>query len=379
MRVAVVAEFYPRRHDPVLGIWAHRQNVATRNAGCDMEVFVLHRLVQRSPAGRVAVGGQPGLATLDGLRVHYIRYASPPRRRAYARWGAWAAPALAPLRLQERAGPFDLIHAHNAVPAGDAALRAAPGLPLVVSVHGGDVLWTLTTSVPSGRAVVERVLGNARLVLANSAGIETLAREHGAARARVVHLGTDLPPAASLPDGRTIATVAHLVARKRHADVLEALVELPGVRYVVIGDGPERASLERRAATLRLSDRVEFTGQLEPALALARMRAGASCFVMPSTEEAFGVAYVEAMAAGNPAVGCAGEPGPVEIARAGAGIELVPARDPPALARCLRALLGDPARGAGSFSAAARDTVAREFTWERCGERTLAAYGRALR
>ena len=44
---------------------------------------------------------------------------------------------------------------------------------------------------------------------------------------------------------------------------------------------------------------------------------------MPSTEEAFGVAYVEAMAAGIPAIGCRGEPGPEEIAAAGDGFMLV--------------------------------------------------------
>src|SRR5206468_12199512 len=45
VRVAVVAEFYPRAADPVLGIWAHRQALAVRDAGAELTVFVLHRLV----------------------------------------------------------------------------------------------------------------------------------------------------------------------------------------------------------------------------------------------------------------------------------------------------------------------------------------------
>jgi glycosyltransferase involved in cell wall biosynthesis len=300
---------------------------------------------------------------------------SPPRARSYARWGWWAAPALR--RALHQAGPFDLIHAHNAVPAGDAVLRCGIGVPLVVSIHGGDVLWT-SSRVPSGRAAVTRVLGGARLVLANSAGIERLAQEHGAQETRVVHLGTDLPDATASLERPTIATVAHLVARKRHADVMHALTELPNVRYLVIGDGPERPHLEQLARTLEITDRVQFTGQLDPATALRRMRASASAFVMPSTEEAFGVAYIEAMAAGIPAVGCAGEPGPQEIAAVGAGIELVPPRDPAALARCLRDLFADEQRRR-ELGAAARATIVREFTWERCGERTVAAYAEALR
>jgi glycosyltransferase involved in cell wall biosynthesis len=377
MRVAVVAEFYPRHRDPVLGVWAHRQALAAREAGVDVSVFVLHRVVppKQQISGILALARQPHFESLDGLPVRYVRYVSPSRGRSYARWGAWAAPALR--RALRRDGPFDLVHAHNAVPAGDAVLRTGLRVPLVVSVHGGDVLWT-SSRVAGGQEAVERVLGKARLVLGNSTGIEELARTHGAHDSRVVHLGTDLATTTSASsESPLIATVGHLVARKRHADVLEALTELPGVRYLVVGDGPEREPLVRLALTLGVSDRVEFTGQLAPPAAVLRARE-AWCFVMPSTEEAFGVAYIEAMAAGIPAVGCTGEPGPEEIAAAGGGIELVAPHSPAALAACLRRLLGDrEARLA--LGAAARATVEREFTWRRCGEQTVAAYEEALR
>ena len=62
---------------------------------------------------------------------------------------------------------------------------------------------------------------------------------------------------------------------------------------------------------------------------------------MPSVDEAFGVAYIEAMAGWVPAIGCRGEDGPEEIAGAGGGIELVPARDVRALADRIDALLSD--------------------------------------
>ena len=373
MRVAVVAEFYPRRRDGVLGIWAHRQALAARDAGAEVSVFVLHRLVppRADPRSSWALARQPGFAQPDGLPVRYVRYVSPPRSRAYARWGAYAAPALR--RALRRHGPFDLIHAHYAVPAADAVLRAGVEAPLVVSVHGGDVLWT-STRVPGGHEAVQRGLSAARLVLANSAGIETLSREHGAREVRVVHLGADVPSAPGEPAAQPlIASVGHLVARKRHADVLRALAELPGVRYLIIGDGPERGRLERLASELGVSARVEFAGQLAPARAAERIGA-AWCLAMPSTDEAFGVAYIEAMAAGVPAVGRAGEPGPEEIAAAGEGIELVA---PDRLTDTLRRLTSDRA-ARDALGAAARETVLREFTWRLCGERTLAAYTEAL-
>ena len=371
MRVAVVAEFYPRRHDPVLGVWAHRQALAARDAGAQVSVFVLHRLVppRHAPGALPALLRQPPRERRDGLDVRYVRYVSPPRGRSYANWGAWAAPALS--RALRRAGPFDVIHAHNAVPAGDAALRAGTGYALVVSVHGGDVLW-VSSRIPGGRAAVSRVLGAARVVIANSAGVETLAREHGARSTVVVHLGADVP-AVSVADAQPlVASLGHLVARKRHAEVMTAVAALPGVRYRVIGDGPERGALQSLAGELGISDRVELTGQLEPREALARLR-GAWAMALPSTEEAFGVAYIEAMAAGIPAIGCRGEPGPEEIAAAGGGIVLVEPRSSTDLTGVLRELFADDARRQ-ALAVAARETVEREFTWERCGERTLAAY-----
>jgi glycosyltransferase involved in cell wall biosynthesis len=101
-------------------------------------------------------------------------------------------------------------------------------------------------------------------------------------------------------------------------------------------------------------------------------------FVLPSVDEAFGVAYVEAMAAGVPAIGSRGEPGPEEIAAAGGGIRLVAPGDPEALAEELRGLLDDPYRRR-ELGREARATVEASFTWPRCGAATVAAYEAALR
>jgi len=395
VKVAVVAELYPRRSDPVLGVWAHRQALAAQAAGAEVHVLVLHRLVP--PRASLAAGPTgPGqeLAKLareprrqlrDGLPVTYVPYVSPPRPRSYASWGAWAAPSLSlALRRLRRRDRFDLIHAHNAVPAADAVRRAGLHVPLVISVHGGDVLYTARRDA-AGAAAVAIGLGAARLVLANSHGIAELARAHGAGETRVVHLGADLPdrsragrpPRESAP---MLVTVAHLVARKRHADVLRALAVLadrhPTLRYAIIGDGPERVALQGLAARLGVAERVEFRGQLAPADAIEQARR-CTLFAMPSTDEAFGVAYVEAMAGGVPAIGCRGEPGPEEIAAAGDGFVLVPPGDIERLTQRIDELLSDPhrLREAGQR---ARETVAAHFTWERCGEQTVAAYQHAL-
>ncbi len=389
MRVAIVAEYYPRAADPVLGVWAHRQALAARDAGADVRVLVLHRpvppraaLARRDPGELLAPLRQPARAELDGIEVRYVPFLAPPRPRSYGSWGAWAAPPLAlALRRLRREFRYDLVHAHYAAPGGDAVRRARPGTPFVVSVHGGDVLSVARGSAAGARAV-RSALGAARLVLANSGAIERRALELGAGATRVVHLGTDVPEHRASPDGAgALVTVAHLVARKRHADVVRALWLLrdshPALAWIVVGDGPERPALERLADELGVAGRLHFTGQLPPAEAVATARSGA-LFVLPSVDEAFGVAYVEAMAAGVPAVGCRGEPGPEEIAAAGGGIRLVAPGDPEALAAELRALLDEP-QWRRELGRAARATVESSFTWPRCGAATVAAYEEALR
>jgi glycosyltransferase involved in cell wall biosynthesis len=272
------------------------------------------------------------------------------------------------------------VHAHYAVPAGDAVRRAASTVPLLVSVHGGDVYGR-----HSGAHAVHATLAHARLVLANSAGTARRCVEHGAATAatRVVHLGTDLPaqrdgdrPA----EAKVLVTVGNLIGRKRHADVVAALPALrrrhPGIRYVIVGDGPQRAALLELASSLGVADIVQLCGRLphEQAVEVAR---SATLFVLPSIAEAFGVSYVEAMAGGVPAVGCRGEDGPEEITAAGGGIALVAPGDPPGLAATIDTLVSDP-DGLAAMGREARATVEREFTWERCGRLTVEAYADAL-
>ncbi len=451
MKVAIIAEFYPRRADPVLGVWAHRQALAAREAGAEVRVLVLHRLVP--PQATLNAGpmhaaralrelaGQPHREERDGIEVVYVRYASPGRARHYHDWGAWAAPALGvALRRLRRRFRFELLHAHNAVPVADAGRRVRLSVPMAISVHGGDVLYTAPRS-SAGAQAVERNLSAAATVLANSHGIAELARRYGARDTRVVHLGSDLPsprigrgptgardhanaqdhanargptgardhanargsasardpadvpprawdpgplgqsPARREPRAPSLVTVGHLVARKRHADVLRALAVLakrhPTLRYEIVGDGPERIALEGLAARLGVGDRVGFHGQLghEAAIELAR---GCTLFAMPSTEEAFGVAYVEAMAAGVPAIGCRGEPGPEEIAAAGDGFVLVPPGDIERLTQRIDELLSDPQR-LREASRRARETIAAQFNWKLCGEQTVAAYEHAVR
>ena len=163
-------------------------------------MLVLHRPVPLRAALRARDRGAARAAApaaARGARRHrghlrpVRRAAAPARLRP---WGAWAAPSLAlALRRLRRAFPFDLVHAHYAAPgrrrrAARAARRAARRL------RARRRRAVASPPAPAAQAAVRAGAGDARLVLANSAGIEARARELGAADTRVVHLGTDLPP-----------------------------------------------------------------------------------------------------------------------------------------------------------------------------------------
>jgi glycosyltransferase involved in cell wall biosynthesis len=317
-----------------------------------------------------------------------VPFIAPPRPWSYGVWGHWAVPPLAlALHRLSRRWPFEVIHAHSLTPPGFAAAvarhwgRLVRAPALAVSTHGPDVISVHARSAAARRAT-ERALLAAEVVLANSSWAARRCEEVAGREleTRVVHFGADRP--ASAPERRerpAIVTVAHLHARKRHALVLHALAEIASDKrpdYVIIGGGRGRAPLEALAASLGLREQVRFLGQLEHERALAEAWRCHLC-VMPSVEEPFGVAYVEAMAGGLPAIGSRGEGGPEDIAAAGGGMVLVPPDDHRALARVIERLLANPGR-LEALGHAARANVQRNFTWRTCGEATVAAYQAAL-
>jgi teichuronic acid biosynthesis glycosyltransferase TuaC len=399
VRVAVVAEWYPSRADPVLGIWAHRQAVAARAAGAEVRVLALRRPVPPLSVARQVFHIPPAIGalrrwtagarttlratTLDGLPVTPVAWLGPPRPISYGSWGWWmSVPLGRALGRLYADWPFDVLHAHCLAPTGHAAARWVRGRPpaFVLSAHGPDMIKVPETLI--GRWACVAAIAEADLVMANSEWARRRCEEIAgrALPTRVVHLGADLPQTKRTSNGAIrMVTVAHLVARKRHEVVLRAMGLLDPARrpsYLVIGDGPCREPLERLAVELGLADRVSFAGQLPNSEAVAQA-AACDVFVMPGVEEPFGVAFVEAMAAGLPAIGSRGEGGPEDIVAAGEGMLLVEPGDAADLASVIDRLSGDRDE-LRRLGAAARATVAENFTWERTGSETVAAYRAAI-
>ena len=294
--------------------------------------------------------------------------------------------ARGPLRVASAALAF--ARHHNAARDGQTiALSWLPGLAaaivprrwrgtLTVLVHGTE----LDVRPGSVRDRLMRfVFRRARYVIANSEFVARRVRTLGLADAPIVVApGVDarsIPRAlAALP---TIVFVGRLVARKGVDRLIEALVRLPQRDAVlhVVGDGPERASLEALARARGVSDRVRFSGALDDA-ARDRALGEAWCFAMPSRAEGgdvegFGIVYLEAAMAGVAAIGGSGSGAAEAIAHGETGL-LVDGNDPDAIAAALSEVLADRER-ACAMGAAGRRRALAGFSWQHSA-RAVAAH-----
>lgn len=144
-------------------------------------------------------------------------------------------------------------------------------------------------------------------------------------------------PAAPAGDPRGPALVASRLAHEKAVDVAIDACALAGLPLVIAGDGPERARLEARAA----GHDVRFAGRVTQE-ELARLRAEASVALAPTrAQETFGLAALEAMAAGLPTVATARG----ALAELAGGALLAPPDDPAAFAAAITAARSDPDAG----------------------------------
>ena len=209
-----------------------------------------------------------------------------------------------------------------------------------------------------------RGVGRRAQFVAVPSGVPT-ARLRAAAPPRpVARARLGIPPATYL-----VAGLGRLVPVKGFDLLVEAMPRVvagvPSARLLLVGDGPERAALERRAEVLGVADRLHVTGVVTD---VAASLAAADVVAAPSRNEGMGRALVEAMALGIPAVGAAVGGIPAVIVDGECG-RLVPPEDPAALARVLvelgrdeplREKLGQAAIGrAEAFSTAVADARMR--------------------
>lgn len=174
---------------------------------------------------------------------------------------------------------------------------------------------------------------------------------------RNAHLWEDLAIPAQ---AKIIGVVANFIHYKGHRVFLQACDEVrrkvPEARFLLIGDGPLREEVERLTRELHLEEAVTFLGTRQDVPELLTLM---DAVVLPSLEEGFPVAILEAMAAGQPVVATAVGGNPEAVVHGETGL-LVPPGDSRALAEAMVWLLEHPGEAA-RFGEAGRRRVAERF------------------
>lgn len=374
---------FPNPAEPLRGTFVAEQVAATK-ASVDWRVIAPVAWPSRHGGTDV-----PPVTVRHGVRIAYPRYAVLPRRVLFTR----VAPSMArgaqvafrdALATLPRGRTF--VHAHELYPSGLAAamLAAGTGVPLVLSVHGSDLYTNLANR--RWKSLIARAAESAaRVVCVSSSLAADVVRELGVDPGRVIIVPdtydserfSAIERAPREPGAPVrLVTVGRLSAEKGVDVLLEALAHLRDrgvpVDATVVGGGPERAALERLAAERGLSGSVRFTGPLDNDSLVAEL-AAADLYCQPSRREGFGVALVEALATGLPAVATdAG--GPRDIVGADDGVLCAP-DDAAALADALADALGR--LDAFDASAIAARTLDR-FGPEAVAEQLIAVYRAVL-
>jgi glycosyltransferase involved in cell wall biosynthesis len=294
-KVAIVADWYLPR---IGGLELHMRDLARELNARGHEAHV--------------ITATPGPDELDGVKVHRLDVPLMPGLDTIR-----SKKALVPLEALFRREQYDIIHAHTALsPLAIGATNVAKklGIPSLITEHSvlrGAGLALLST--------LNKIWGWADWPDVMTAVSHYVARDmrdvSGRKEVYVLPNGINPrdwkphnPPRADEKLPLRVTTVMRFTKRKRPHDVIRAIPKvnalLPeGVRpiFTLIGDGPERAHVEREIARLGVADQVELTG-FKPRHEIREILARSSLFILPTSKEALSIATLEARCCGLPVV-----------------------------------------------------------------------------
>ena len=296
-------------------------------------------------------------------RFHHIRCAP---------WLLWTL-----MRLQRlaRRGAMDAVLFSSMVTGALAPLLRptfkVAGIPMAAIAHGRDV----TLPGLHQLMVIRRALRGLDAVMPVSRATAAACRERGMPRQRIQVIPNGVAPerfmmGSGSEDGHLrLLSVGRLVRRKGFAWFVEKVMpKLPSsVRYRIVGDGPEKETIERAIEQKGLQSRVCMSGQLTDG-ELVRCFQTSDLLIMPNRPvegdmEGFGVVMLEAGACGTPTVAADLE-GIRDVITAGRNGALVPHGQADAFAAAILSMESDAA-----VRRRVRDHTVSNFSWDRIAAR----------
>ena len=294
-KIAIVSDWYLPR---IGGLELHLRDLAKELNARGHEAHV--------------ITATPGERELDGIKVHRLDVPLMPGLDTIR-----SKKALIPLEAIFVREQYDLIHCHTALSPlsiGAAYVAKKLSIPSVMTEHSvlkGAGLALLST--------LHKIWG-----WADWPGVLTAVSHYVAGDMRAVSGRKDVyvlpnginprewlshdPPKPGAPDPLRVTTVMRFTKRKRPHDVIRAIPKIHALlpanlrpTFTLVGDGPERAHVEREIARLGVGDYVELTG-FQPRHQIREILARSSLFILPTSKEALSIATLEARCCGLPVV-----------------------------------------------------------------------------
>ena len=381
LRVVVLAHVFPRTIDDSMGAFLLHLADALAECNVNTDVIAPH------------AAGLATEETIGSARVHRFRYAPESQERlayqgtmhemvgrGFANKILFALFNLAflfkSLSVARFARPH-VIHAHWWLPDGfiGAIVSMLTHTPLVITTHGTDVemLRRKKWAIPLARFTFSR----ASAITCGSTYLRDQLVSLGVVdEKRVSVVPMPVSPVFSKQYSVSsrqslILTVARLTAQKSIDTLIDAIALVPNARLKIIGDGPERAALEKQTHDLNLQDRVEFVGVL-PQVELPRYYAECSVFVLPSIREGMGLVFAEALLCGAPVI-AVNSGGVTDIVRDDETGLLVPERNARALANAIVKIVDDRVL-ATRIAENGRALMQERYTQEKVAQQFVAIY-----
>ncbi len=318
-----------------------------------------------------------------GLTVHHPRYPVIPRvGMSLAPLLLYAASRRALARLVAGGLAFDLIDAHYVYPDGVAAVWLGRhfGKPVVITGRGSDLTELPDYRVP--RWFIRRAIADADGLIGVSAALRERLIALGAEPSRTMMLRNGVDTSAFHPvdrdqaraalglTGPTLISVGSLIKRKGHHRTIEAMLALPEFTLLIVGEGPERATLEAEIARLDLGARVRLLGA-RPHAELPKVYGAADASVLASSREGWANVLLESMACGTPVI-ASNIPGNPEVVQEWAAGLVIEQNTPAGIAAGVRRLFANPP------ARAATRAYAERFSWDETSAGQLALFRQVL-
>lgn len=390
MNVLIISHMYPSQTKKINGVFVHEQIKALINKGHHVKVvsplpYVPPFLKTFSPKWK-SYNATPYKDVIDGIDIYYPNHIVIPRNIHFHTSGMRMYMGIRnTVKKIHEEFKFDVIHAHVALPDGDAALRLAKNykVPLITTIHGQDLQHTIHKNIKCKNKVSNVVIESNKTILVSNKLNEI--RKHylpdiDDEKFKVIPNGVSnlfLNNNKTPTDEITIniLSVSNLLTTKGIDLTIQAISaiakEYPNVIYRIIGDGAEKDRLIQQVKELNIEEHVEFLGQ-KSSLEVATYMSQSDIFLLPSWNEAFGVVYIEAMASGLPVIGCKGE-GIEDIVDDGVEGYLVHPKDVQDIVNKTMQLIANPEKRV-KMGMRARVKVEEKFTWNQLSSELVEVY-----